>query len=84
MDILQRTGMVSAECLLLRNGLRWAGHVFLMPDSRMPKQVLYGHAEGSQQVHWKALFRFKDHIKQSMKKFNLNPAHLESNAADQR
>ena len=81
-DILQRTGMVSAECLLLRNGLRWAGHVLRMPDSRLPKQVFYGQlTEGNRNIGRPKL-RFKDHVKQAMKKFNLNPMHLESTAAN--
>ena len=81
-DILQRTGMVSVECMLRRNGLRWAGHVFRMPDSRLPKQVIYGQlTEGSRKIGRPKL-RFKDHIKQSMKNFNLNPARLEAAAAD--
>ena len=81
-DILQRTGMVSAECLLLRNGLRWTGHVLRMPDSRMPKQVLYGQLTEGNRTIGRPKLRYKDHIKQSLKKFNLNPARLESIAAD--
>ena len=80
-DILKRTAMVSAECLLLRNGLRWTGHVLRMPDSRLPKQVLYGQlTEGNRNIGRPKL-RFKDHIKHSMKIFNLNPVNLESVAA---
>ena len=30
-DILERTGIASAECMLLRNGLRWA----CIPDARL-------------------------------------------------
>ena len=82
MDILERTGMVSAECMLLRNGLRWAGHVFRMSDPRMPKQVFYGQlTEGSRNIG-RPKKRYKDHIKQTMKKFNLDPGCLETAAAD--
>ena len=81
-DILQRTGMVSAECLLLRNGLRWTGHVLRMPDSRMPRQVLYGQLTEGNRTIGRPKLRYKDYIKQSLKKFNMNPARLESTAAD--
>ena len=82
MEVLHRTGLVSIECLLLRNGLRWVGHILRMPDTRMPKQVLYGQlTEGSRNVGRPKL-RFKDHIKQAMKKFNMTPASLENVAAD--
>ena len=68
-DILERIGMVSTECMLLRNGLRWARHVFRMFDSRMAKQVFYRQLmEGFRNIG-RPKKRYKDHIKQVMKKF---------------
>ena len=37
-DILQRTGMVSAECLLLSNWLRWAATYFKWPTLGCPSK----------------------------------------------
>ena len=81
-DILQRTGMVSAECMLLSNGLRWAGHVLRMPDCRMPRQVLYGQLTLGNRNVGRPKLRFKDYIKQTMKKYNMNPVSFEACAAD--
>ena len=53
-----------------------------MPDSRMAKQVLYGQrTEGAMKVGGvKIIFQY--HIKQTMKKFNLDPGNLEASAAN--
>ena len=81
-DILARTKMESAECMLLRLGLRWTGHLLRMPDTRMPKRVFYGQlTEGTRNIGGPKK-RFKDHIKRTMKKFNLDPGRLEAAAAD--
>ena len=71
-DILERTKNESAECLLLRLGLRWTGHVLRMPDSRMPKRMFFGQlTKGTRNIG-----------KRTMKKFNIDPGRLETAAAD--
>jgi len=40
-EILERTGLLSMEDLLIRKNLRWTGHLIRMSPDRLPKQVLY-------------------------------------------
>jgi hypothetical protein len=42
---------ISSHIKLLR--LRWAGHVQRMPDSRVPKRIMTGHAPGWKEKRWK-------------------------------
>ena len=39
-DILERTGLSSMEDLLIRENLRWTGHLMRMSPDRLPKQNL--------------------------------------------
>ena len=40
-DILERTGLPSMEDLLIRNDLRWTGHLMRMSPDRLPKLIFY-------------------------------------------
>ena len=81
-EILRRAGLPSIECAGAKNQLKWVGHVCRMPDSRYPKQVLYGQiAEGQRPAHGPKK-RFKDHLKKTMKSFEILPNSLESEAKD--
>ena len=39
-EILDRTGLLSVEDLLIRENFRWIGHLMRMSPDRIPKQVL--------------------------------------------
>ena len=45
-DILNRCNTLSVESQLQGKRLRWLGHVFRMPNDRMPKKVLFGKVKG--------------------------------------
>ena len=81
-EMLTRTGLQSIESMLLRNQLRWVGHVYRMPPERYPRRVLYGQlAEGTRPAHGPKK-RYKDHIKKTMKSFGIDPTALESSSSD--
>ena len=81
-EILRRAGLSSIECVAAKNQLRWVGHVCRMPDSRYPKQVLYGQlAEGQRPAHGPKK-RFKDHLKKTLKSFEILPSNLEREATN--
>ena len=62
--------------------LRWAGHVYRMPDHRIPKQLLYGElASGKRSVGGQRK-RFKDSLKTSLKAMNIDWESWESHALD--
>ena len=64
-EVLERAGLTSIYNLLLKSQARWAGHVSRIPDSRIPKQLLYGELhEGKRRVRGQKK-RYKDNLKAS-------------------
>ena len=45
-DILDRCNTLSVESQLQGKRLSWLGHVFRMPDDRLPKKLLFGEVKG--------------------------------------
>ena len=45
-DILNRCNTLSVESQLQGKRLRWLGHVFRMPNDRLPKKLLFGQVKG--------------------------------------
>ncbi len=45
-DILDRCNTPSVESQLQGKRLRWLGHVFRMPNERLPKKLLFGRVKG--------------------------------------
>ena len=44
--ILNRCNTLSVESQLQGKRLRWLGHVFRMPNDRLPKKLLFGKVKG--------------------------------------
>ena len=47
-EILERTGLPSMEDFLIRQNLRWTGHLMRISPDRVPKQVLYSQLSSGQ------------------------------------
>ena len=45
-DILTRCNTFSVESQLQSKRIRWLGHMFRMPDDRLPKKLLFGQVKG--------------------------------------
>ena len=80
--MLARLGLQSIECIIVKNQLRWAGHVHRMPEERYPRRVLYGQmTDGNRPAHGPKK-RYKDQLKKTMKNFNNPPGSFETKASD--
>ena len=65
--ILEQADTTSIEAHIVRSQLSWAGHVRRMPDTRVPKQLLYAElSPGKRKTggQWK---RYKDQLKANLK-----------------
>lgn len=81
-EVLERTGLPSIYTMLQKTQVRWAGHVVRMPDSRLPKQLLYGElCQGKRSVGGQKK-RFKDSLKASLKNLGFELNSWESLALD--
>ncbi|KAI8487562.1 hypothetical protein Bbelb_347960 [Branchiostoma belcheri] len=73
-EILQRADLPSIHTLLRRAQVRWAGHLVRMPDTRLPKRLLYSElAEGKRSVGGQ---------KKLFKSFKIDTSTWESAAQD--
>ena len=81
-EVLERAGIPSVHTLLQKAQARWAGHVVRMPDSRLPKQLLYGElSQGKRSVGGQKK-RFKDCLKASLKSLDIDLTTWETLAQD--
>ncbi len=81
-EVLSRADLPSIHTILMKSQLRWAGHVFRMPDNRLPKILLYGELQHGKRSCGGQKKRFKDTLKNSLKAFGLNHQSWEETAED--
>ena len=61
-QVLERANVLDMEIKLLKNRLRWMGHICRMDDTRPVKVQLFGELEGSRKVG-RPLLLYKDTCK---------------------
>ncbi|XP_076029802.1 uncharacterized protein LOC143018328 [Oratosquilla oratoria] len=82
--IRQRMNIPCLEEILIQRQLRWTGHIIRQPTNRLLRIVIYGELYNGQRTVGRPKKRIKDHTKDSLKKFNINPAALEREASDRK
>ena len=65
--MLERANALDIEIKLLKNRLRWMGHICRVNDTRPVKALLFGELEGSRKVG-RPLLRYKDTCKMDLQR----------------
>ncbi|BHF71155.1 hypothetical protein SprV_0401421000 [Sparganum proliferum] len=81
-DVLERTGILSVYTILRQIQLRWSGHLVLMDDERLPKRLFYGDVATGSRRQGGQILRYKDTLKSSLKRPQINPINWEELALD--
>lgn len=81
-SILEEANVPSITTIIMKHQLRWTGHVIRMPDTRLPKQILYSQLKEGQRVPGGPKKRYKDNIKTNLKKFHIPSNNWEDLARD--
>ncbi len=81
-EVLAKAQVPSIFTMLMQSQLRWAGHVYRMSDSRLPKRLLYGELLNGKRSQGGQKLRFKDTLKKSLKAFDINPVTWEQSCLD--
>ena len=70
-EVLSRAQTVDIETTLVRNRLRWLGHVGRMDNDRPVKELLFGELEDGTRQVGRPLLRYKDTLKDILKRANV-------------
>ncbi|BHF65550.1 hypothetical protein SprV_0200856300 [Sparganum proliferum] len=81
-DVLERTGILSIYTMLRQTLLRWSGHLARMDDERLPKRLFYGDVAMGSRRQGGQIRRYKDTLKSSLKRLQINPTNWEEPAHD--
>nr|VZI01517.1 unnamed protein product [Spirometra erinaceieuropaei] len=79
-DVLERTGILSIYSMLRQMQLRWSGHLVRMDDERLPKRLFYGDVAMGFRRQGGQIRRYKDTLKSSLKRLQINPTNWEEPA----
>nr|VZI52711.1 unnamed protein product [Spirometra erinaceieuropaei] len=81
-EVLIRTGIPSLYAILKQMQLRWSGHLVRMDDERLPKRLFYGDVATGSRRQGGQIRRYKDTLKSSLKRLQINPTKWEDLARD--
>ena len=80
--VLEKARTTSIEATLIQSQLRWSGHLVRMEDDRLPKQLFYSELAEGQRGRGRPKLRYKDTLKQSLKKCDIGTEDWEEMTAD--
>ena len=81
-SVLEEANVTSIESIIIKNQLRWAGHIVRMPMSRLPKKILYGELSNGKRNQGGQRKRFKDNLKRNLKQCAINTEDWEEQASN--
>ena len=81
-DVLEEAQLLSIESILLKQQLRWAGHVARMEDSRMRKAVLFSELKAGKRNRGAPKKRYKDQLKKQLSLADIPPNSWQDAACD--
>nr|VZI00462.1 unnamed protein product [Spirometra erinaceieuropaei] len=81
-EVLERTGILSIYVILRQIQLRWSGHLVRMDDERLPKRLFYGDVATGSRHQGGQIRRYKDTLKSSLKRMQINPTNWKELALD--
>lgn len=80
--VLDMAGMESISAVIMKNQMRWVGHLVRMSDERLPKQLFYGELKQGRRPQHKPRKRFKDSVKENLSRLKIDGASWEDLAKD--
>nr|VZI45644.1 unnamed protein product [Spirometra erinaceieuropaei] len=81
-EVLERTGILSIYAILRQMQLRWSGHLVRMDDERLPKRLFYEDVATGSRRQGGQIRRYKDTLKSSLKRLQINWTNWEELALD--
>ncbi|BHF57167.1 hypothetical protein SprV_0100010800 [Sparganum proliferum] len=81
-DVLERTRILNIYAMLRQIQLRWSGHLVRMDDERLPKRLFYEDVATGSRRQGRPIRRYKDTMKSSLKRLQINPINWEELALD--
>nr|VZI31235.1 unnamed protein product [Spirometra erinaceieuropaei] len=81
-EVLERTGIFGSHAMLRHLQLRWSGYFVRMEDTRLPKQPFYDDLHTGARQPGGPKERYKDTLKNSLKRLHIHPDTWEDHAQD--
>ena len=81
-SVLEEAFVTSIESILIKNQLRWAGHIVRMPTFRLPKKIFYGELCNGKRNQGGQRKRFKDNLKHDLKQCAISTEDWEVQASN--
>ncbi|BHF64649.1 hypothetical protein SprV_0200765500 [Sparganum proliferum] len=81
-EVLERTGILSKYAMLRQLQLPWSGHLVWMDEERLPKRILFGDVATGSCRQGGQIRRYKDTLKTSLKRLQINPTNWKDLARD--
>nr|VZI19534.1 unnamed protein product [Spirometra erinaceieuropaei] len=82
-DVLERMGILSIYVMLRQLQLRWSGYLMRMGDERLPKRLFNGDVATGSRSQEGQIRRYKDTLKSSPKRPQINPTNWDALTLDQ-
>ena len=81
-EVLERCRTRGIEAHVMEARLGWAGHMTQMDETRIPRILLFGELEQGTRHVGRPLKRYKDQLKATLKRCQIQPDNFESLSSD--